>query len=197
MRKRLKPAWKIARDHDIPIFHCKSINDEACQCFIRELHPDLLISAYFSQILKKEIISLPKTGVLNIHPGWLPSYKCAMVYFWVLNNGSDKGGVTVHWIDEGIDSGEVLARRSFLLKSNATQETVLIYTAIIGAKLIQLVMKNLVEGRDPRLKVMSTKDKDTYYPMPGDKDFEAYFRQHRFFRIRDVLGLMVMKRVRK
>lgn len=197
LRKGLKPAWKIAADHEIPIFHCKNINDETSRRFIKQLNPDLLISAYFSQILKKEIISLPKTGVLNIHPGWLPAYRGAMAYFWVLNNGSDRGGVTVHWIDGGIDTGEVLARRSFLLKPNATQVTVLMYTAVIGARLTQRVIKKLLAGKDPKLNIINDGDEeDAYYPMPGDKDFESYFKQHRFFRIRDVIGLIFMKRYR-
>ncbi len=50
LRQRLKPAWKIAADHNIPVFHCQSINDQASQDFIQQHHPDLLISAYFSQI---------------------------------------------------------------------------------------------------------------------------------------------------
>lgn len=197
LRKRLRPAWKIAMKHHIPIFHCKNINNQDCQQFIEQLKPDLLISAYFSQILKPNIIELPKHGVLNIHPGWLPAYKGAMVYFWVLKNGSDRGGVTVHWIDEGIDTGEVLARRSFPLKPNSTQETVLMFTAVIGAKLLQRIVKRLINGENPRLNLTNDKKEvEAYYPMPGEKEFEAYFKQRRFFRIRDVLGLLVMKRYR-
>jgi folate-dependent phosphoribosylglycinamide formyltransferase PurN len=197
LRKRLKPAWKIAADHHIPIFHCKNINDPTCQQFIEQLKPDLLISAYFSQILKSNIIELPKHGGLNIHPGWLPAYKGAMAYFWVLKNGSDRGGVTVHWIDEGIDTGEVLARRSFPLQANSTQETVLMFTAIIGAKLIGRIVRRLIAGKKPQLNIISNaKEADAYYPMPGEQEFEEYFKKRRFFRIRDVLGLLVMKRYR-
>ncbi|MFW5425819.1 MAG: methionyl-tRNA formyltransferase [Methylophagaceae bacterium] len=193
LRKRLKPAWKIAADHNIPIFHCQNINDQASQDFIKQLKPDLIISAYFSQILKKDIISLPKKGILNIHPGWLPSYKGAMAYFWVLKNGSDRGGVTVHWIDEGIDTGDVLARRSFPLKANTTQETVLMITAVIGASLIRRIVRKIIKGEAlPALTI--EKEKDMYYPMPGEKDFENYFEKRRFFRIRDILGLLVMKK---
>jgi folate-dependent phosphoribosylglycinamide formyltransferase PurN len=193
-RKGLKPAWRIAADKDVPIFHCGNINDEACRCFIEKLNPDLIISAYFSQILKRSIIALPKVGVLNIHPGWLPAYRGAMAYFWVLKNGCDRGGVTVHWIDDGVDTGKLLARRSFQLKPNATQETVLMYTAVIGASLIRLVVRRLLAGKDAGQNIVAGDEEDGYYPMPGDKDFETYFKQHRFFRIRDVLGLIVMKR---
>ena len=83
---------------------------------MRQCQPDVLVSAYFSQILKSEIIQLPRFGVLNIHPGWLPAYRGAMAYFWVLHNGSDPGGVSVHWIDEGIDTGEILERRFFRIR---------------------------------------------------------------------------------
>ncbi|MBL1321631.1 MAG: hypothetical protein COA63_011300 [Methylophaga sp.] len=195
LRKRLKPAWKIAADHNIPIFHSQNINNPASQAFIKQHNPDLLISAYFSQILKKEVISVPKMGILNVHPGWLPSYKGAMAYFWVLKNGSDRGGVTVHWIDEGVDTGDVLARRSFPLKANTTQETVLMITAVIGASLIRRVVRKLIAGEDLQPLAIE-KEKDMYYPMPGEKDFESYFEQRRFFRIRDILGLLVMKKHR-
>jgi methionyl-tRNA formyltransferase len=196
LRKRLQPAWKIAADHNIPVFYCRNVNDEACRNFIAQLNPDLLISAYFSQILKKDIISLPQKGVLNIHPGWLPAYKGAMAYFWVLKNGSDRGGVTVHWIDEGIDTGKVLARKSFLLKPNSTQETVLMYTAVIGAGLTQRIVRRLIEGKDPVINTIHNDEENSYYAMPGEEDFDTYFQQRRFFRIRDILGLLILKKHR-
>ena len=101
LKNRLRPAWKIALDGDIPLLDCTSINNSESETFIREHNPDLLISACFPQIIKPNIINLPKQGILNIHPGWLPDYKGAMSYFWVLKNRSREAGVTVHWIDEG------------------------------------------------------------------------------------------------
>ncbi len=154
----------------------------------------MLVSAYFSQILKSEIIQLTRFGVLNIHPGWLPSYRGAMSYFWVLHNGSDRGGVTVHWIDEGIDSGEILERRSFPIPDDATQETVLMLTAVIGARLLRRVIRRLQNGQSAS--IVSAEPESTqedYYPMPGDREFVSYFEQHRFFRIRDVLGLIAFR----
>ena len=196
LERRLQPAWKIASDHNIPVFQCGNINDPECQAFIKQLQPDLLISAYFSQILKKDIIQLSKIGVLNVHPGWLPTYKGAMAYFWVLKNGSDKGGVTVHWIDEGIDTGEILARRAFKLQNKATQETVLMYSAVIGAQLLGRVIRRIIRGQDAKIHTISEDEKAAYYPMPGNKDFASYFQQRRFFRIRDLLGLLVLKKHR-
>lgn len=194
LRKRLQPAWKIASKHNIPVLHCKNINDEESLNFITQLKPDLLVSAYFPHILKKQIISIPSKGVLNVHPGSLPSYKGAMAYFWVLKNGSDRGGVTVHWIDEGIDTGEVLARRSFKLPHHATQEIVLMFTAVIGANLLRRIIRRIQSDLPAKLMQTEISDEDNYYPMPQEKDFKAYFEQRRFFRIRDLLGLLVFKK---
>ncbi len=71
------------------------------------------------------------------------------------------------------------------------------YTAVIGAKLLGRVVKRLIDGKDPKLHLIhSSNEKDMYYPMPGDKDFESYFKQRRYFRIRDVLTVLVMKKYR-
>jgi len=191
---RLQPAWKIASDHGIDLHACRNVNDVACRQFISRLEPDLLISAYFPQILAPDIIALPRIGVLNIHPGWLPAYRGAMAYFWVLKNGSDRGGVSLHWIDAGIDTGKLLARRSFRLKPGATQETALIYTAVIGARLTQRIIRKLQRGETLAQEITGEDEDSAYFPMPGDQDFADYFEKHRFFRIRDVLGLMLFKK---
>ncbi len=194
LRNRLLPAWKIARDRNIPVHRCSNVNDGATTEFIRSCAPDLLVSAYFSQILKPDVIQLPRLGVLNVHPGWLPSYRGAMSYFWVLHNRSERGGVTVHWIDEGVDTGQMLARRSFSIPARATQETVLTLTAVIGARLLRRVVRRLQNGQTAAVPMADPGESyENYYPMPGDQAFASYFKQHRFFRIRDVLGLIVFR----
>ena len=192
--KRLLPAWKIARKHDIPVLQTGDVNAAQTLQFVRELEPHFLVSAYFSQILKPAIIELPRYGVLNLHPGWLPTYRGAMAYFWVLHNRSERGGVSVHWIDEGIDTGEVLEQRGFRISQQATQETVLCLTAVIGSRLLRRVVRRLQSGRSAHADscLVSKEDAD-YYPMPGSREFDSYFEHRRFFRIRDVLGLIAFR----
>ncbi len=116
-----------------------------------------------------------------------------MAYFWVLKNGSQRGGVTVHWIDEGIDTGAILARRSFHLTEKATQETVLMMTAVIGAALVRRIVKKIIA--DEKLNTFSIdQEENNYYALPAEKDFGLYFQRRRFFRIRDILGLLIMKK---
>jgi methionyl-tRNA formyltransferase len=192
-KNHLMAAWQFARHHGIPSFETKNINNEASLNFLRSLQPDIIISAYFSQILKKPAIDTATIGVLNIHPALLPDYRGAMNYFWVLKNGEEKAGVSIHWIDEGIDTGKLLARKSFLLKPDSTQQQVLTKTAFIGTILLKKVIKSLAEGRKP-VEIPRIDDNTNYYPMPNSADFSEYFARRRFFRIRDIIKLVLKRR---
>lgn len=193
LKNRLSPAWILARTHNIPVLFCRNINSKRSVSFIREHEPDVIISAYFNQILKSTVISIPKQGVLNVHPGWLPAYRGAMCYFWVLKNGEEKAGVSVHWIDEGIDTGEVLARKSFLIRKGDTQLQVLIRTAEIGARLLKLIGRRLQHGKQVK-PLPEPETPPAYYPMPGSTDFDNYFRGRRFFRIRNLFSFLFRQR---
>lgn len=190
-RRRLAPGWLIASERGIPVFECQDVNDPESCLFMRGLCPDVLISAYFPQILKSEVLSIPRRGALNVHPGWLPAYRGAMCYFWVLRNMEDRGGVSVHWMDTRIDEGTLLTRRRFRLPSRATQQRVLVLSAAIGAHLLRRVGKALLEGRGVLPLRKKPSEKKAYFPMPTEQDFRAYFERRRFFRIRDILGLLL------
>ncbi len=187
---RLLPAWSLAKDRNIPVNTCLDINDPNTIRFINNLKPDLIISAYFNQILKPPIIAIPEHGILNVHPGWLPVYRGVMAYFWVLKNSHESAGVSVHWIDEGIDTGSLVARRSFVIKPGMTQQRVLTITAIIGARLLNRIGAKLLSGQNPET-ISVDNEMASYYPMPGSDDFNEYFKTKRFFRIRDLLSTML------
>ncbi len=189
-RKRIYPGWWLARRLHIPLKRIGTVNSERSEAYIRALAPDLIISAYFNQIIKPNIIAIPRIGILNIHPGWLPAYRGAMSYFWVLKNGEASAGVSIHWIDEGIDTGTLVARKRFRLFPGATQQQVLVKTAVMGHYLIRRIIRALAQGRKPRSLSIS-EDEAAYYSLPDMAAFDAYFNTRRFFRIRDVLRFMI------
>lgn len=188
----LRPGWVAAAKRGVPVHHAASVNDPACCRFLAALAPDLLVSAYFPQILRDPALGIARLGALNVHPGWLPAYRGAMSYFWVLKNGEERAGVSVHWMDRGIDTGELVARRAFRLAPGATQQRVLVLTAVIGARLLGRVFRELAAGRRPA-PVPAPTAEARYYPLPGEADFDAYFARRRFFRIRDVLGYLLRR----
>lgn len=185
-RQRLTPGWLLCIRHSIPFIRCKEINDDTVISFIEGLEPDIIISAYFSHILRKPVLSIPRIGCLNIHPGYLPECRGAMNYFWAIVKDMKYGGVSIHWMDEGIDTGAIIARKRFSIPDHFTQQQVMIYSAVIGAKLLRRTFKYYAQTQgiptihDPR-------DNFNYFAVPSKNDFDHYIRRRRFFRFRDVI----------
>lgn len=86
---------------------------------------DLFVSMSFNQIFKKEIINLPSLGVINCHAGKLPFYRGRNILNWALINDEKEFGITVHYIDEGIDTGDIINQRSYPITDKDTYQTLL------------------------------------------------------------------------
>ena len=74
--------------------------------------PDLLVIYGFNWILPPEVFRLPRFGTINIHPGLLPRYRGPAPVHWAIRNGDPEIGVSIHRVDEGVDTGPILAQRS-------------------------------------------------------------------------------------
>ncbi len=92
--------------YGIPVYIFKDINSKFVLKKLNELRPDLLLQAG-AGILKKEVIDLPKIGIINSHPGLLPKYRGSMAVEWSIFN-DDPVGATCHFVDEGIDTGPII-----------------------------------------------------------------------------------------
>lgn len=97
----------------VPFIPCKDVNSLAFLDEIEKYNADLFISMSFNQILKKEIISFPRLGFINCHAGALPFYRGRNPLNWVLINGESSFGITVHYVDEGIDTGDIIEQWLF------------------------------------------------------------------------------------
>lgn len=76
--------------------------------WVRNLKPDLMVIYSMSQLIKKELIDIPALGVINLHPSYLPEYRGANPDFWQYYNMEMNPGVTVHYVNEGEDTGEII-----------------------------------------------------------------------------------------
>ncbi len=91
------------------LMDCKDINSVESVAKVKNFAPDLIISIRFGQILREEIISLPRFGVLNLHSGLLPKYRGIMASFWAILRGEKEIGMSLHYIlDRGIDTGDII-----------------------------------------------------------------------------------------
>ena len=104
----------------IPLLETADINSTASLDFLKALQADLLLSAHFNQLLKREVLGLPKYGCLNIHPSLLPAFKGVDPAFYALLKQVRETGVTVHKQDEQFDHGEILEQSKLSIRPRDT-----------------------------------------------------------------------------
>ena len=157
-----------------------SINSKESIEKISSYNPDMIISILGNEIFKKEIINLPKIGLINLHSSLLPKYRGLMPTFWALKNKEKETGVSVFFVDEGIDSGPILVQRKIPIKNYSHRDLILI-TKKIGMELILIVLNKLIKKE----KISLLKNPDeymTYYTFPKKKDVKEFFKGgNRFF----------------
>jgi len=110
---RSKFGDEITRASGLPpgrIFDGSQLRTEQAINSIRELKPDIAVSAFFGYVLRPDLISTMRYGCINIHPAYLPFNRGAHPNVWCMLDGTP-AGVTIHYIDEGIDSGDIIAQR--------------------------------------------------------------------------------------
>jgi methionyl-tRNA formyltransferase len=110
---------EVTDEYNIDLFKVGNINyDQFVDEVKNDLKPDLIISVNFDQIFKKEIINIPEKGCINIHASLLPNYRGRAPLNWAILKGEEKTGVTVHFINEGIDTGEIILQEEIEIKNN-------------------------------------------------------------------------------
>ena len=146
---------------DEPINNPKSVN------IIKSFEPALLVSILGNQIFKSPILNLAPKGCINLHTALLPKYRGLMPTFWVMKNNEKKTGVSVFFVDKGIDSGPIIVQTEVEI-GDRTQEELITYTKKIGmeaiAKSIDLIKKDEVEL------IENKPSKKTYFTFPTRKD---------------------------
>ncbi|HFU74941.1 MAG TPA: formyl transferase [Arcobacter sp.] len=157
----------------------KPINNEESVQIIKEYQPDLLVSILGNQIFKEPIINLAPKGCINLHTALLPKYRGLMPSFWVLKNDEKYTGVSVFFVDEGIDSGPIIVQEKVEI-GNRTQEELIIHTKKLGMDAI-IKSINLIEN-DSVVLIENNDDEMTYYSFPTREDVNLFLqRGKRFF----------------
>jgi methionyl-tRNA formyltransferase len=113
---RSDTVHSLARKHEIPLYNTSDINDEQGRDFLRKIQPDYLLTAFFNQIIKSDILDWLPDRCLNIHPSLLPDYKGVDPVFYMLLNKEQEIGVTLHYVDQGIDTGDIISQRTVAVK---------------------------------------------------------------------------------
>lgn len=94
--------------NQIPYHFIWKKNAAEISCWLQALKPDLIVVFSMSQLLREEILNIPPLGVINLHPSYLPSYRGANPDFWQYYDMEMHPGVTVHYLDSGEDTGDII-----------------------------------------------------------------------------------------
>ena len=171
---------QVFAGHGVPIIKVTgSINSEESLSILGSLDADLFISITGNQIFKKPLLEIPRLGTLNLHTALLPKYRGLMPSFWVLKNQEKKTGVSVFFVDEGIDSGPILVQKTIDIE-NMSQWELIRMTKFLGMEAI-IEGIELIQSGDYEL-IPNSEEDSTYYSFPTRQDVIEFKKGgNRFF----------------
>lgn len=138
---------KIVQTKKIPFFYPRNIKDPGFVSVINKLKPDLIICTSFNQRFPDELLSLPPLGCINVHQSLLPKYRGGNPYFWTIYNGEKETGLTIHYMDEGWDTGDIIAQRTVKIENNDNFGTIFVKTNKVGVEMLGTVLKDMIAGK--------------------------------------------------
>lgn len=169
---KTKSVAYIIGSNNIPILRLNSsINSDESLNMISALKPDLLVSVAGNEIFKKALIDLAPNGCLNLHSSLLPKYRGLMPSFWVLKNNEDRTGVSVFFVDEGIDSGEILVQKEIEIGLH-TQKSLIVESKSLGMVAIIEAIEKI--HRSDFICIENPDDEMTYFGFPTATDVKDF-----------------------
>lgn len=172
-----------AKQLRIPFLVCENVNKNSFLKQVSEFNCDLFVSMSFNQIIRNPLLEVPSLGFINCHAGALPFYRGRNPLNWALINGEKEFGITVHYIDEGIDTGDIIEQKMLPISQDDTYGT-LLETAInnCGHVLFKAI-KNLFNDQVRRIPQKTIHPVGTYFCQrkPGDEFIRFDWTSERVF----------------
>ncbi len=141
---------ELIEDHSVEHVQMKNINLEPALNWVREARPQVIAVAAFSQILKAPVLGLAGVASINVHPSLLPRHRGPNPFYWALHHGEREAGVTVHHIDEGIDSGDIIMQEAMTIEETDDEASLRDRSAAIAGRLLVGAIDLLEKGNAPR-----------------------------------------------
>lgn len=150
--------------HGIPVYQPKSIRKE-CAALLRELAPELCVTAAFGQILSQELLDIPKYGCVNVHASLLPRHRGSAPINWAILQGDAETGVTTMMMARGVDTGDMLMAERVAIGPEETAGELTERLSRVGAALLDRTVRYLAEhGSLEALRTPQDEAQMTYDP---------------------------------
>jgi len=141
---------KYALEHNLPILQPEKLKDEKFIKYLEELSPDIIVVVAF-RILPREVYSLAKLGAFNLHASLLPKYRGAAPINWAIINGETKTGVTTFFLDDKVDTGNIIFQEEVDINSDETAGDLHDKLMQIGANLVLKTVHAILNNNAPRI----------------------------------------------
>lgn len=168
---RAKPnIIDLAWEHRLPVWEVASLSDSQTLELLANFQPEIIVVACFPYLFPPALLKLPRYGCLNLHPSLLPAYRGPAPLFWIARQDERRSGVTLHLLDEGIDTGDIVAQAAFDRPDGLSETDLEQQAATAGAALLRQTLRQLQQGqalpRQPQ-----PEERASYYPWPCETDF--------------------------
>lgn len=146
MKLQPTPVKEYALTQNLPVFQPAKMRDGEALAILKELSPELIVVAAYGKILPVEILELPPRGCINVHSSLLPKYRGAAPINWAILNGEAESGVTIMYMAEGLDTGDMIAAKATPIALDENAQQLHDRLALMGAGLVTQVVADLERG---------------------------------------------------
>ncbi len=175
-KQKFASIASAARFYNIPTYSPQDVNAPDFIEQLRHLKIDLILSVSCPQIFKEDLINVPEKGCLNLHGADLPEYRGIMPSFWMLAHGEQEAGVTLFYVNAGIDTGDVIGKRKFPILSTDS-----LNSFVIRAKqeACDLALDALDEIETGTVKTTPLEGKGSYFGWPTREAYREFRSRNR------------------
>lgn len=146
MKLQPTPVKEYALTQNIPVYQPAKLRDGEAYAVLKDISPDLIVVAAYGKILPVDILELPPLGCINVHSSLLPKYRGAAPINWAILNGEDESGVTIMYMAEGLDTGDMILQEKTPITLEDTASTLHDRLADMGAELVVKAVSMLTDG---------------------------------------------------
>ena len=143
------PVKQVALEHTLLILQPEKIRDITEQ--ILELEPDLIITCAYGQILPKGLLLAPRLGCINVHASLLPKLRGGAPIHRAIMNGYKKTGITIMYMNEKMDEGDMISQKEIEITETDTAETLHDKLSVLGRDLLLETLPSILDGTNPRI----------------------------------------------
>ena len=152
MKLSFSPVKELALSKGTPVFQPETLRDGEAADIIRSLAPEIIVVVAYGKIIPREILDIPPRGCINVHGSLLPKYRGAAPIQWSILNGDREAGVTTMYLDEKMDTGDMIAKRSVTVGEYETSGELFERLKHLGAGLLLDTLRDIENGTAARIK---------------------------------------------